>query len=157
MTRAATGDAVATRSQQRECNGGSEEHALQFQGPSALVVELAELAHVHQRDRGQHVDGDQRSAEACVEAGDQHQRCQHLTDEYGVAEEAGQPLRFDHADDAGGSALQLGDAVQQDQHAERQAQDQLSKIILGVLVHCVPLWLWPRWRIVQGRALCMRS
>src|SRR3546814_18735278 len=51
-------DRVPPRPDQRDGDRGEQEHALQLQRPAALVVELAQLAHVRQAEGEQHVDRD---------------------------------------------------------------------------------------------------
>src|SRR3546814_148502 len=43
-------DRVPPRPDQRDRDRGEQEHALQFQRPAALVIELADLAHVRQAE-----------------------------------------------------------------------------------------------------------
>src|SRR3546814_13195067 len=51
-------DRVPPRPDQRDRDRGEQEHALQFQRPATLVIELADLAHLRQAEGEQHVDRD---------------------------------------------------------------------------------------------------
>src|SRR3546814_5665390 len=59
-----------------------------------------------------------------------------------LGEESGQAIGDDHALDRAEPGLQLRDAVQQDQCAQRDAQHQLAEVLHCRLVHGrVPRWL----------------
>src|SRR3546814_2064603 len=90
-------DRVPPRPDQRDGDRGEQEHALQLQRPAALVVELAQLAHVRQAEGEQHVDRDDDGANPSVEADRKSTRRQHLADQRAIGDEAGQATGEDHA------------------------------------------------------------
>jgi hypothetical protein len=59
--------------------------------PAALLVEVADVALVHQIERDDHVEHDQDAADAREEAGDHQQRRQHFAGQHAIANEAGKP------------------------------------------------------------------
>src|SRR3546814_573362 len=123
-----------------------------LQRPAALVIELADLAHVRQGEGEQPVYRDGAGADPRVEAEQQHQRRQHLADQRAVGEESWQAVGDDHALDGAEPGLQLRDAVQQDQCAQRDARHQLAEILHCRLVHGrVPRWLVGRIMAGTGR------
>src|SRR3546814_19235795 len=71
-------DRVPPRPDQRDRDRGEQEHALQFQRPAALVIELADLAHFRQAEGEQHFDRDADGPDPRVEADPPPKRRNHL-------------------------------------------------------------------------------
>jgi hypothetical protein len=74
-----------------------------------------------QCDGHHHIDGDDCAANTCVEAEDDQQRSEHFADEYPVGDETRQAMADHHALDAADAIAHLGNAVQQQQNAQREA------------------------------------
>ncbi|MOA08735.1 hypothetical protein D3C78_1285260 [compost metagenome] len=103
---------------------------MQFQRPAAVIGQAAQLAGMRQQNGNHHVDGDDQSAQARVDANDE----QHGRDDFAhvdaIGQKARQAMRRQHAADARyAAAHQFGQAVKQNQDAKGQAQDQLAGIV----------------------------
>jgi hypothetical protein len=105
---------------------------------TAVNRNTEQLRTVGEGDRDHHVEGDDQATDACVEPHDYQQRGEHFTDEHAISKETRQAMPRHHALDAADAVTHLGDAVQQHQDAQRQAQYQFADVV----VHGVfSLWM----------------
>ena len=104
---------------------------LQLDRPTAGFAEREQLVHVRHQQRHQHVAHDQYRADPGVIADDDHHRGDHFTDKHPISKKTRQAIALQRTGNPAHPAFQLGDAVQQQQQPQGQAQNQFAQI--GVL------------------------
>src|SRR5690349_21409089 len=78
--------AVTPRPDQRQCDGGEQEHTLQLECPAASLIAREELGAMYEAESKQHVDADDRGADSRVETGDYQQGRDDFADVHAVGE-----------------------------------------------------------------------
>ncbi len=125
----ASADAEATRAQQHHGQRAEQVQALQFQRPAALLAQREQVGHVHEAEGHEHVDDDHAGSGAGPEAGDHQQRRRDFAHVHEVGQPARQAGLGQHAADETDAGRELEDAVQQHEHADRHAQQQLARVV----------------------------
>src|SRR5206468_10974628 len=83
---------------------------------------------MHEQYGDDHVDRDDNRRDTRPETDDHQKRCEHFADVNEVTKWIRQPSFFDDVEYESGSALDLTDAMQQDQQSHREAQYQLRHV-----------------------------
>src|SRR5688572_1370483 len=125
----ATIDAEASRPHEYERERGKEEEPLQLERPTSAARQQEEIGSVREEDGEQHVDDDDRRAEARVETENDEQRREHLADINAVGEHAWQSGAGHRLLQAVDAAEDLGDPVQQHQDAQREPENELACVV----------------------------
>src|SRR5690606_32057617 len=121
--------AVTPGANQADCERANQEHALQLQSPNTLGIETADLVAVGQQQGNDHIHGYNQTAGTGVKAQNHQDGSNHFAYVHAPGQKAGHIVGDQHSFDSSDAITYLGDAVQQDQHTDRDTQQEFSKII----------------------------
>lgn len=131
----AAAERIAAGAQHEYGYAGSQKHGLELQPPAAVGSEVGEMPAVGQKQGEQHIDDDKGGSQACVNTQYQQQRSQHFTQVNAPGQKRRQATHSQHGLDAADAVLDFGPAMEKNQYAKHQAQQQPCKIVERILGH----------------------